>query len=1003
MDRIKIKSLLGDSVEGDNAKVNRLMKAYDMGIVDSMLIGRGDALQKSNLVNKLVSQQDMIQERAQWAIDTWFDMLDRQVLSAYKKHLEEEAKKRENVSYEPEVEEIYNQVPNVDSLDDGYDPEDFQRFINPSFASTSGVLIPCGVGNSDNGFVLHGLNPTGRSTHPKGPILAVIYNFLIRNTKLSDDDIPKSIRDIEGAYETDFRMIFRYEIIIISAIRANMINNGILDVVPLDYLREFKLALKAVNTYIGLFCRLAGQQSFEVNMAQKARYSASMTQNKKASIYVTDNRSYTVARDLCFAQKINYHLDQTNIKDMEYLLEEISPFKSFKEGQFESICSMVNSTDHAVCIMPTGSGKSLVYYFVSILQPLPVFIISPTDILIRDQIRNLRKFHRIDNVAHLKIAENYNFEKMELCNSLIYLTPATFQSRNLFVRFRHLNADKLVGAVVLDEIHCLSNWGHDFRPEYLMLSKNLNKFLDRTIFLGFTATANYTVVEDIQKQLGIPQENFYSPIAFEKYNASYHYQSYATTEDMFEAVADIADRIVNAGERAIVFTKNDAVSQQVADAIGYEADVFLPANPQAYYQFADGLCKILVTSEELGVGINFSNVTNIIHFGMPISKNEYVQEVGRAGRGDEHIHSYVLFLEPTVNNVDPLLLKREAEINHMAQILSHMDNDYADAYHKMNMNADTSDVLMDRLLDIYSDLREQSRGLYVIPYDMDTIEETKQYLYMLFASGYISDWYSYKGLDEKRQIEIMIDVSATNHEYYNQEANMVARMRKRSTDYFVFMGNDRKSISRVARATTAEEIIRVYVDWYYEKYLYHHKEEFLDMFDFIIANQNGDLDKITEEIKEYFILPFVKIKSTEDYYLGLSTQEIASKTAAGIGKGTLTNIERINSNRYSYKLDYMLFLGYWRMAGRFDEGRLERFWNRMTEEEHRVVKQSLLDAYKNCEDRAKWDLLRYLDNQPCINSMTVDSVISQMYKDGYRDSIYYGLLAKRFNQKFTSV
>ena len=249
----------------------------------------------------------------------------------------------------------------------------------------------------------------------------------------------------------------------------------------------------------------------------------------------------------------------------------------------------------------------------------------------------------------------------------------------------------------------------------------------------------------------------------------------------------------------------------------------------------------------------------------------------------------------------------------------------------------------------------------------------------------------------------MIDVSATNHKYYNQEANMVARMRKRSTDYFVFMGNDRKSISRVARATTAVEIIRVYVDWYYEKYLYHHKEEFLDMFDFIIANQNGDSDKITEEIKEYFILPFVKIKSTEDYYLGLSMQEIAYKIAAGIGKGALTNIERINSNRYSYKLDYMLFLSYWRKAGRFDEGRLERFWNRMTEEEHRVVKQSLLDAYKNCEDRAKWDMLRYLDNQPCIDSMSVDSVISQMYKDGYRDSIYYGLLAKRFNQKFASV
>lgn len=1000
--RIRIRSLLADSLDGDSVKVNRLMKAYDIGVVDALISGSGDSLHKSQLVGKLVSQQDMIQDRAQWAIDSWFDILDCQVLAAYKKYLDEEAKKQKVVDPESDIIDTYLSELEAEPLEQGYDPEDFQKFINPVHKNVQGTLIPCGVGNTDNGFVLHGVSPTATSRHEKGPVLAVIYNFLIRNTKMTKEDIPKCIKNVEGAYEYDFRMIFRYEIIIISAIRAGYASKGVLNIKPLDYINEFRLAVKAINYYIGMFCRLAGQIPCTVSIAKNPSYTASVG-STKGNIHVTENHKYTVARELCFSQKINYHLSEDNRNDLQELLSEISPFTSFKEGQFEAICSMVNSNSHAVCIMPTGSGKSLIYYIISILQPLPIFVISPTDILIRDQIRNLRKFHHIDNVAHLQISEKYDFEEMELCNSLIYLTPATFQSRNLFVRFRHLNKDKLVGSVVLDEIHCLSNWGHDFRPEYLMLSKNLNKYLDRTAFLGFTATANYTVVEDIQKQLGIPQENFFSPIAFEKYNASYHYQDYPTTKAMYEAVAEIANRIVSANERAIVFTKNDKISQEVADAIGYEADVFLTSNPQAYYQFADGLCKILVTSEDLGVGINFSNVTNIIHFGMPISKNEYVQEVGRAGRGDEHIHSYVLFLEPTKKNVDPLLLKREAEINHMAQVLAHMNNDYADAYHKLNMNADTSDVLMDRLMDIFSDLRERGRGLYVIPYDMDTIEETKQYLYMLYASGYIMDWYSYKGLESKKQIEIMIDVSATNHDFYSVESNMVARMRKRSTDFYVFMGNDRKSISMVARANTAEEIIRVYVDWYYEKYLYHHKEEFLDMFDFIIANKEGNVDKITEEIKEYFVLPFVKIKSTEEYYLTLSFKEIAQKVVAGVGKRTLTNIERINSNRYSYKLDYMLFLGNWRSTGRFDEGRLERFWGKLSSAEKSVAKQSLLDAYKNCEDKAKWDLLRYLDDKPVIETLSVDDITSKVYEDGYRDIIYYGLLAKRFNRKFAFV
>ena len=168
----------------------------------------------------------------------------------------------------------------------------------------------------------------------------------------------------------------------------------------------------------------------------------------------------------------------------------------------------------------------------------------------------------------------------------------------------------------------------------------------------------------------------------------------------------------------------------------FEADVFLADNPKAYYQFADGTCKILVTSEDLGIGINFSNVTNVIHFGLPVSKNEYVQEIGRAGRGDEYIHSYVLFLTPSPDNVDPLLLKRESDINKTAQILNLMDNDYSDIYHKMNMNADTSDVLMERLLEVHDDLVYKYRALAAV-YDEKQVDEIKKYLYMLYVTGFI--------------------------------------------------------------------------------------------------------------------------------------------------------------------------------------------------------------------------------------------------------------------------
>lgn len=117
-------------------------------------------------------------------------------------------------------------------------------------------------------------------------------------------------------------------------------------------------------------------------------------------VYVRNNTEITTnARELWYGKPISYHFTKANLPDLERILREISPYTYFKEGQFEVLCKMVSARKHTVCIMPTGSGKSLIYYMISILQPLPLFIVAPTDILIDDQIRNLKQIHHIDNVS----------------------------------------------------------------------------------------------------------------------------------------------------------------------------------------------------------------------------------------------------------------------------------------------------------------------------------------------------------------------------------------------------------------------------------------------------------------------------------------------------------------------------------------------------------------------------------------------------------------------------
>ena len=534
----------------------------------------------------------------------------------------------------------------------------------------------------------------------------------------------------------------------------------------------------------------------------------------------------------------------------------------------------------------------------------------------------------------------------------------------------------------------------------------MESYLGDARYLGFTATANYTVAEDIQKQLNIPQENFYSPILFEKYNVRYDFREVDNSVAMYEQVKIIADDIVRRNERALIFTKNDEISVKVADAIGYEADVFFADNEDSYEQFVQGHCRILVASEKLGIGINLPNVNCTVHFGMPVSKNEFVQEIGRAGRADEKVTSYVIYLKPSEENIAPSLLKRDTVIDNFPQILANMNNDYSDVYHKLNCGEDTSDMLYDRLIDIFSDFHSGNKTAYIVDYPVKGIEIYKKFLYMLYAVGYIKDWYTYRAVEDNKE-EIIIDIctvpNAGHHALSLDDANMLKRMKKTSRDYFTSMGNDRESVFNVSKSSTLQDVIRVYVKWYYEKFLYHHKEQFLDFYEFIINNKDCNSVKITEEIEDYFVLPFIQIKADEDFYKNMTFEEVSKQLIKGIGKRALSNIERINSNSYSYRLDFLLFIGNWNRLGRFEATRIERFWDNLNDEEKTILFNTLTALYSECNEQAKWNCLKYLDGRNNVTDITLSGFVDEVYKNMDKDRLYYGVLAKCANEKLRQV
>ncbi len=1019
-DRTRTKAFFADCFNGDIAKVNVLMNAYDIGIIDEL--SNTDSFSKTRIINNIEHRFSVRKDMAMFSVETWISILTPDVITIIQKN-----KADEKTAVEKRLQDLINGKPDeqleyedLESIKDDYEA----YYINPSkelrkTRSDNKIYIPCGYGSTDNGFYIYGIKRDNICVHPYGSIYALVYNFLIRNSRMTERDIPTYIKSKESLFDIDYRNIYRLTMIILQLIKNNRVYDDLLLINYKGEKSELEYAVGLINDYADMFCKIIGIPS--IVLRTKLDKNRTVSLNEMDGIFVKDNTSkVSNAREIWYGKKINYRINvnDPSVKSaFKRLLSEISEFSDFKEGQFSALANMLNSNDHAVCIMPTGSGKSLIFYMASFLQPLPIFVVSPTDILIRDQIRNLRKYHRIDNVAHLLLTDENCFDKYTIQCSINYLTPVTFQNSKLMESFRRINSceewdpnnshhsvklssSPLASYIVLDEIHCLSNWGHDFRPEYLMLSRYLKKYLDRINIWGFTATANYTVVEDVQKQLDLPQQNIYSPISFDKYNVSYDYRCVKSMQEMYDLVKQIVDSYISRGERTLVFAKDEKTALKVAEAIGFEADVFQSDNPESYYQFVDGKCCVLVATEELGIGINLPNIKHVVNFGLPLSKDTYIQEIGRAGRENGNVTSVVIYLEPNENNIPNILLRRDASVTDVLSSIIKIDNDYAIAYRRITNNCPTIDDMSKRLLNFYYSIKNAKKAVFLTECKTKDAEGIKQLLYMLYVCGYVKDWYAYSSSDFGRTINILIEISVMWENDPDYNSKIFSRMRRHLKEYFELLGNNREMIVKVDRAKDEEELIILYVNWYYMRFLHLHKEQFLDLFEFIQSNSECDAIVIAEEIQGYFALPFVKLKLEESTLLNMSLLEIGRKGINGISRSTMADAERINSNNYSYKIDFMLFCGHLRIDSRFEESRLIRVIDHLEPEEIPIILDVLVSAYGMCNIHNRIDLMSFIERSGCKLNCSVVDYLYKVYSETDKDEIYYAIMAQRLNKVF---
>jgi ATP-dependent DNA helicase RecQ len=307
--------------------------------------------------------------------------------------------------------------------------------------------------------------------------------------------------------------------------------------------------------------------------------------------------------------------------------------RSLRPLQQPAIQAVLEGRDSLV-VLPTGGGKSLCYQAPAVVQKGVTVVVSPLISLMKDQVDGLRESGvaaiRLD--SSLSPSERMSAERELRCGkiSLLFVSP----ERLMMGDFMMLLQEVGVNAIAIDEAHCISQWGHDFRPEYRQL-KRLRELFPRASLHAYTATATERVRKDILEQLGLKNPEVLVG-NFDRPNLTY--RIVPRRGDLLSQVLDVLAR--HKGEGGIIYciSRNDVntLSQQLnkagLKAMPYHAGLTPMERTKTQDAFLEESCDVVVATVAFGMGIDRSNVRFVLHTGMPKSLEAYQQETGRAGR-----------------------------------------------------------------------------------------------------------------------------------------------------------------------------------------------------------------------------------------------------------------------------------------------------------------------------------------------------------------------------------
>lgn len=322
-------------------------------------------------------------------------------------------------------------------------------------------------------------------------------------------------------------------------------------------------------------------------------------------------------------------------------------YQSFRPLQ-EEIIQSVMCGDDTLALLPTGGGKSLCFQIPALAKEGLCLVISPLIALMKDQVENLKK-KGINAVATYS-GMHYSEIDLVLDNcvhgniKLLYISPERLASETFRIRLKKMK----LNLIAVDEAHCISQWGYDFRPPYLRIAE-IREYFPSVPLLALTATATPDVVDDIQKKLLFKKKNVLSK-SFERKNLSY---SIIKEEDKFKRLFRIISKINGSG---IIYVRNRRRTREISEFLNknkissgfYHAGLDPKTRDARQNEWMAGKRRVIVATNAFGMGIDKPDVRFVIHYDVPDSPEAYYQEAGRGGRDDKKAYAMMIYCDSDI-------------------------------------------------------------------------------------------------------------------------------------------------------------------------------------------------------------------------------------------------------------------------------------------------------------------------------------------------------------------